>query len=342
MVRFGYRLAVASALVSWAACGDVPTRTTTVGDIPGQLSVDAKGTVSGPQRAPGVPSSVSLDVLGTADGVVLPAALALTMGNGNNVYPLSYGPMRYQQVFLGTEVGSPRSIGGLCFRQDDVWPSVELRPHIVLKLGPTAADTTTLGLTFDQNYAAAPTTVFDGIAILPAGAAGTPSSWTACIPFQAAYAFTGGNLLMEVVNDSPRPPAFWVADFCEWSASCTTTRVYAYDPGATGAAWRDRHAGLVVRLQPASPQLQASTLLASIADLNAAGSIKAGQAKALSLTLARVAERIENGDYPAAVRQLDVFTYQLSGLAVGNQIGQPDAQRLLDAAGLLKNTLVGV
>ena len=51
--------------------------------------------------------------------VVLPSGYTSVMGETNNSFPHSQRNLRYQQVFLGSELADP-NIVGVCLRRDDV------------------------------------------------------------------------------------------------------------------------------------------------------------------------------------------------------------------------------
>ncbi|HEY0241554.1 MAG TPA: hypothetical protein VGC52_02715, partial [Gemmatimonadaceae bacterium] len=55
----------------------------------------------------------------TSHGRVLPAAYTAAMGETNNSWPHARANMRYQQVFLGAELGDLDRIAGLCLRHDE-------------------------------------------------------------------------------------------------------------------------------------------------------------------------------------------------------------------------------
>ncbi len=198
-----------------------------------------------------------------ARSVVLPSAYADVMGEANNIFPHSPANMRYQQVFLGAELGGLRSVGGLCLRRDEIVLR-SLPAHtkqLTVRLGPTTLDHTTLGRRFDENYSAAPTTVFSGAVDVPAGSsAGTPSDFYLCIDFTTRYVHPADrNLIVEVVNTSTAPiPS--LADACGGPLppgvpprpGCTTARVFAFGATATEALFRDR-TGLVMKFISADP-----------------------------------------------------------------------------------------
>lgn len=191
---------------------------------------------------------------------VLPSAYANLMGTVNNNFPHSFRNLRYQQVFLGTDVLNP-VVTGLCLRRDDLGRGLERTQTLTVKLGPTARDYTNLGSVFDENYSSPPTEVFSGDVVIPAGTvAGTPADFDFCIPFTQQYVHPeGSNVIVEVVNTSltsgnvPR-------DACGGSESgCTTARAYAFSATATDA-FSVEAGGLVMKFvspeppRPVNPQ----------------------------------------------------------------------------------------
>lgn len=189
-----------------------------------------------------------------AIGPVVPGGFLNLMGAANNSFPHAVRNLRYQQVFLGSEVAAPVIIG-LCLRRDEVGGGTERVQTLSVKMGPTAVDHTTLGRVFADNYSAPPTDVFAGDIVVPAGVAGgTPADFDLCIPFLTEYLHpAGSNLIVEVVNTSIAS-ANVPKDACvPAQPGCTTARAYAFSPTAT-TAFSVEGGGLVMRfLVPESP-----------------------------------------------------------------------------------------
>jgi hypothetical protein len=196
----------------------------------------------------------TLSDIGTATvEAVLPSAYATMMGTSNNNFPHSVKNLRYQQVFLGSDLVDPTIIG-LCLRRDDVASGAERTQTLTIKLGPTARDYTSLGSVFDDNYSAVPTQVFSGDVTIPASAGdGTPTDFDMCIPFSQSYEHSAGsNVIVEVINTSavsgnvPR-------DACLGSETqCTTKRAYAFSATAT-TAFSVESGGLVMKFISPEP-----------------------------------------------------------------------------------------
>jgi hypothetical protein len=192
-----------------------------------------------------------------ATEAVLPSGYASVMGETNNSFPYSVKNLRYQQVLAGADVVNP-VIVGLCLRRDDVsGGGTSTTQTLAIKLGPTSLDYTNLGSNFDANYAAAPTEVFSGDVVVPAGTpGGTASDFDLCIPFSQPYNHpAGSNLIVEVVNTS-LVSGYVPRDACDGSATaCTTARAFAYSATAQNAALIAR-GGLVMKFrspEPAAP-----------------------------------------------------------------------------------------
>jgi hypothetical protein len=198
-------------------------------------------------------TDVLVDV--AAAEAVLPSAYTSVMGETSNTFPHSFKNLRYQQVFLGTDVVNP-VIVGLCLRRDDVFGGVERTQTLTVTLGPTALDYTNLGSNFASNYSATPTEVFTGDVVIPAAApaTGTPADFDFCIPFTQSYTHpAGSNLIVEVVNTSlvsgnvPR-------DACDVAVACTTARAFAFSATGENAILVMR-GGLVMKfLSPEPPK----------------------------------------------------------------------------------------
>ena len=191
-----------------------------------------------------------------ANEVVLPAGYTSVMGEMNNSFPHTQRNLRYQQVFLGSDLADPLIVG-VCLRPDEAFGGPSSTQTLAIKLGPTSLDHTNLGSVFDDNYSAAPTEVFSGDVVVPASLGlGTPTDFDFCIPFTQSYTHpAGSNLIIEVVNTSlastgqPR-------DACsEFAAACTTARAFAFSPSATNAVLVAR-GGLVMKF--ISPELPVS------------------------------------------------------------------------------------
>jgi hypothetical protein len=234
-------------LVASSACRDTLDPSSAAGAGAASLEVaqrvNAGGVVAGmrgePVFRPEVDglralSSAAASATTSLRSVVLPNAYADVMGEANNVYPFNFSDARYQQIFLGSELGGLRSLSGLCLRGDEVYgwgPASTM--ELTVKLGPTQRDPSTLGTVFDANYSGAPTTVFSGVATFPASpGVGTTTSFDMCIEFTNRYVHSAGsNLIVEIVmttSSGGRTP-----DACFFSAGCTSQRVYAFDATAT-------------------------------------------------------------------------------------------------------------
>ncbi|HEX6575259.1 MAG TPA: hypothetical protein VF042_09830 [Gemmatimonadaceae bacterium] len=173
-------------------------------------------------------------------GVVLPAAYQSIMGEINNSWPHANANMRYQQVFLGSELGDADRISGLCLRHDELFGGREVTAQLAVKLGPTALDNTNLGLTFDDNYSAPPTEVFTGAITIPATAgAGDVGMFDFCIDFTTQYIHQpGANLIVEMINTTPTIRSH-PKDACSSGPGCTTRRVVAFSSSAASATLTD-------------------------------------------------------------------------------------------------------
>lgn len=189
-----------------------------------------------------------------ANGVVLPAAYASVMGETNNSWPHARANMRYQQVFLGSELGTMDRIAGLCLRHDESFGGRQLTENLTVKLGPTQLNNTNLGNVFDSNYSAPPTQVFSGQIAIPATTgAGAVDMFDFCIEFTTQYVHpAGSNFIVEVVNTTASSLTH-PKDACSSLANgCTTRRVVAFSATATTATAAD-NTGLVMSFLSADP-----------------------------------------------------------------------------------------
>ena len=202
-------------------------------DIAGSALAEGLGSVSSEDLSAAVAAAAS------GAGVVLPNAYTFMMGNFNNRFPHAMHNMRYQQVFLGSELGGLRSVDGLCLRRDETARGTAQTQQLAIKLGPTLLDHNTLGPVFDGNYSAPPTDVFSGSVVLPASSGGgTPDDFYICIDFDRSYRHpAGSNVIVEVVNTSATSLGHF-EDACNRTPAapgCTTRRVYAMSATAVTA-----------------------------------------------------------------------------------------------------------
>jgi hypothetical protein len=189
-----------------------------------------------------------------APEAVLPGGFSTVMGNSNNNFPhASFRTMRYQQVFLGSDLVDPRIVG-LCLRRDESVGSLEREKTLTIRLGPTQLDYTNLGSDFAANYSALPTEVFSGTFIIPAAVGGgTPADFDFCIPFTQEYQHApGSNMIVEVVNTSVNLSAAPKDACTAASAACTTARAYAFSPTAAVATFIERE-GLIMKFVSPEP-----------------------------------------------------------------------------------------
>lgn len=189
----------------------------------------------------------------TSNGRVLPAAYTAAMGETNNSWPHARANMRYQQVFLGAELGDLDRIAGLCLRHDELFGGRQLTEQLTVKLGPTLMDNTNLSNSFDANYSGTPTVVFSGGIVIPATTgAGNVDMFDFCIEFTTQYLhLPGSNLIVEFVNTSATSLTH-PKDACASSAGCTTRRVVAFSASASTATLAD-NSGLIMQFLTADP-----------------------------------------------------------------------------------------
>ncbi|MFI5394192.1 MAG: hypothetical protein ACHQ9S_01555 [Candidatus Binatia bacterium] len=141
--------------------------------------------------------------------VVVPETQATVEGNSENAFPfncslLALASQRYQQVYLGSEVGSG-SITRIAFRPDSLIPSAfapTTIPGVTITLSSTTAAPDSLSAIFAANVGADVTTVFSGsLTLSSADVGGPPRHFDIVIPLGAPFRFdatTGRNLLLDV------------------------------------------------------------------------------------------------------------------------------------------------
>lgn len=211
----------------------------------------------------GCPGS-GTDNLGTC--TVVPAAYATTFGESANYFPHGRGNIRYQQVFLGSEVGF-RPITGVSFRLDDRFGGAAGTFPITVSVGATTRTPATLtaGVPFAANFdLGGATTVFNGSWSFPAHTPPNtdPSSFVPTIVFDAPVIFAGSatrNFLLQFDNNGTTSVThFFDAAF---SPAATTSRVWATPIAATPNGSTQNY-GLVMCLRGplagATPRLSAT------------------------------------------------------------------------------------
>lgn len=221
-------------------------------DLPGSAAA-----LLGDQAAPTpAPPAAEQAAPACANGVVLPNAYTNMMGEANNTFPHAFANMRYQQVFLGAELGDVTAVGGLCLRRDEFAGGPAGTQQLTVKLGPTQLNHLTLTPVFDANYSAPPTTVFSGPVSIPASSGGgTPDDFYISIEFTTPYLHpAGSNVIVEIVNTSATSLIHF-DDFCFVNVLCTTRRVWAVPATApAGAMDGVPAAGLVMKFIAANPR----------------------------------------------------------------------------------------
>jgi hypothetical protein len=185
-------------------------------------------------------------------GVVVPATYRNQWGESNNYYPHGKSNMRYQQVFLGSEMPSANPLIGVAMRQDDVSTGrVGGASTLRIDIGYTTYDHSNLTNSFAGNYnaGAPPTTVLSGNVNLPtlSGVNTDLGNFATQMPFTVPFPYApmpGRNLVIEIVNTS-------TADILTFfdatnGAGATTTRIYDFNATSQTAGTVARSFGLVM------------------------------------------------------------------------------------------------
>ena len=94
---------------------------------------------------------------GTGTGLggrnVLPAAMATSFGGSDNSIPFTWSPVRYQQVFLGSDLPSAFTMAGLELRQNERGPVAHgVTVDLEIMVGYTTRTPTTMSTTFATNF----------------------------------------------------------------------------------------------------------------------------------------------------------------------------------------------
>jgi hypothetical protein len=174
---------------------------------------------------------------GTAigNGDVLPAAMRTAMGNSNNYFPFGRMNMRYQQMFLESEIPQSTAYLGLSVRQG-AYATPGGNQTVQMFLGYSSLTPATMSATYDSNFiASSKRQVFNGTLVVPpiTGTNTDPTKFATNWVFSAPFPFVktaGQNLLLEVVNTSTADiTMFWDAV----SGNAGTSRLFAQSATAT-------------------------------------------------------------------------------------------------------------
>jgi len=146
-----------------------------------------------------------------ADPGIVPAAFRSVAGNSNNNIPFSWTPVRYQQVFLGSELPAARKVVGLGLRFDEAFASFTAPGYEIdldITLGYTTKTPTSMQTTFASNFdvaSPAPVRVFPRSKFLlpdqDRNRKPSPSEFELQIPFRIPFNWVRSparNLLIEV------------------------------------------------------------------------------------------------------------------------------------------------
>jgi hypothetical protein len=135
-----------------------------------------------------------------AQSIVYPSSHQ-SIANGSTyqaTWPLSAGITRVQILFEDWDLNLPANtpITRIGFRQDGAQAAASQLLQLEVRLGTTLLNSTTLGNTFDTNFASPPTTVFPlGVFTLPTFT--STSNATVWINLPTPWVYPGGNLLAE-------------------------------------------------------------------------------------------------------------------------------------------------
>jgi hypothetical protein len=209
----------------------------------------------------GVVTLLAFAVSASAAGGVVPNAFTNVTGGGNNSFPFSCGSaagvpsMRYQQVYLGSEVGS-LTLRRIAFREKAFQPA--FGPSTITGVSITLSSTSngpgTLSTTFADNVGADAVTVFSGNLTLSGKATGSsvnPGRFPIVIPLQTPFLFnanSGKNLLLDVTVPTCISLGLNVSGFDSTGGFTkgAVSRAYAFSSGAATALQADDE-GLITK-----------------------------------------------------------------------------------------------
>jgi hypothetical protein len=148
---------------------------------------------------------------GTGSGLggyhVLPASLATRFGSSDNSIPFTWSPVKYQQVFLGTDLPSAFTMAGLSLRQNDRSVHAHgLTVDLDIRIGYTTHLPSTMSTTFATNFdSGTPVTVLPRTMVVfpdqPVGGPTSPADFFFTIPWPVYFPWApapGLNFLVQV------------------------------------------------------------------------------------------------------------------------------------------------
>jgi hypothetical protein len=186
---------------------------------------------------------------GGQPGDVLPADYRRRFGESYSALPQATPDVRYQQVFLGSDLPKATSWSGIGLRQDEQavsngGGSANWR----IRIGYTSKTPATMSSTFEANFDLdPPVTVFDGSFSMPslAGRNVNPDAFAIGFPFPSSFHWqpqAGRNLCLEIVHQGGSRLDTWcdavsaagaaTASAWAWSRSAATADVVAPGHGA--------------------------------------------------------------------------------------------------------------
>jgi hypothetical protein len=178
---------------------------------------------------------------GTGTGLganhVCPASMANAFGGSNNSIPFTWSPVRYQQVFLASELPAPFTMYGLSLRQDERAASHGVTVDLDITVAYTTKTPQTISTTFPANFDSGTPivvlpraqVVFPDMPLPPTD----PREFFLTIPWSVPFDWVpqpGRNLLIQVAvygNSHGNQPWGYPLD-----ANGGTARLYADGPNA--------------------------------------------------------------------------------------------------------------
>jgi len=175
---------------------------------------------------------ILLGTVGASSQVVVPNFLTDVEGNFDNSIPWDdEAPVRYQQVFLGTEVGPIVELQQIRFRQDDFFgePFSNTIPDVTIILTSIPAGPDGLSMVFSENLGADAMVVYSGpLHLRSKSSSGSPHPFDIVFNIQQIFDFdpsSGMNLLLDVTI--PEGPDLASFD-AENSDGDSVSRVYCW------------------------------------------------------------------------------------------------------------------
>lgn len=202
--------------------------------------MDERGFYTGSRAISATQNAEELKILPTS--FVVPSRYTTEFGEKENSIPFAFlnKAVRYQQVFLSSEIGKGKIIKELCFRLDEniPVPTAAHSRNIKINLGLSDKAPGNMSTVFSENFLYPKQLVYTGPINIPPTTPGTVTinSFDVCVTFDTPFKYDGlQNLLVEILVEPG--PGFSFLDYC---TNCNTQRMYNTNDIYWSTQWKER------------------------------------------------------------------------------------------------------